>query len=143
MNVFSRRSTPEARRCGARRCWGWAFLAMLLLFGWVANTAAAPATLAPAVEFERRVRPMLEQYCFGCHSTEKHKGDLDLEQYHSLQQLLEHPKPWQTVVEQLALGEMPPKEKPQPTAAERQALLDAVNRLLDIAAEARAEIGRA
>ena len=91
-----------------------------------------------AADFERSIRPMLKQYCLGCHSTEKHKGDLDLERFATLDEVLKHPKAWQGVIEQVALGEMPPKEKPQPTAAERERLLDWVNRALDQAAQARA-----
>jgi len=63
---------------------------------------------------------MLMEYCLKCHSTEKHKGDLDLERLISLGEVLKHPKVWERVVKQLKLGEMPPKEKPQPTATERE-----------------------
>src|SRR4029453_10664935 len=81
---------------------------------------------------------MVERYCLGCHSTEKHRGDLDLERFSSLDEVLKHPKAWQAVGEQLSLKEMPPKEKPQPTAAERERLLAWVNNALDEAAKARA-----
>ena len=73
------------------------------------------------------IQPLVKQYCLGCHSTEKHKGDFDLERFTSADEVLKHPKVWQSVVEQLALGEMPPKEKPQPTPAERERLLAWVN----------------
>src|SRR6185295_15228968 len=88
--------------------------------------------------FERTIRPMVKQYCLGCHSTEKQKGDLDLERFLTLDDVLKHPKAWQGVIEQLSLGEMPPKEKPQPTATERERLIDWVTRALDQAAQARA-----
>ncbi|HEY0551916.1 MAG TPA: c-type cytochrome domain-containing protein, partial [Verrucomicrobiae bacterium] len=67
-----------------------------------------------AANFEREIRPLLKEYCLGCHSTEKHTGDLDLERFTSLSEVMKHPKAWQGVVEQMGLGEMPPKEKPQP-----------------------------
>ena len=70
---------------------------------------------AGMADYRRQIQPTLKQYCLGCHSTEKHKGDLDLERFTSLDEVLKHPKVWQGVVEQLSLGEMPPKEKPQPT----------------------------
>ncbi len=88
--------------------------------------------------FEREVRPTLKQYCLDCHSTAKHKGDLDLEQFKSLREILKQPKVWQNVVEKISLGEMPPKSKPQPTQAERERLVAWVNAALDEAAKANA-----
>src|SRR3989442_571608 len=70
--------------------------------------------------FEKNIRPLLNEYCLKCHSTEKHKGDLDLERFSSLNEVKRHPKVWQRVVEQLADNEMPPKDKPQPTPAEKK-----------------------
>ena len=57
-----------------------------------------------------------KEFCLGCHSAEKHKGDLDLEQFRTLEDIRKQPKVWQAVVEQMELGEMPPKDKPQPSA---------------------------
>src|SRR6266436_1134489 len=84
-----------------------------------------------AAEYEREIRPLLKEYCLGCHSTEKHKGDLDLERFTSFNEVLKHPKVWERVVEQISLGEMPPKEKPQPASAERERLLAWVDTALD------------
>src|SRR6059036_2164236 len=63
-----------------------------------------------AAEYEKEIRPLLKEFCLGCHSTEKHKGDIDLERFTSLSDVMKHPKVWQGVVEQISLGEMPPKE---------------------------------
>src|SRR5580765_3381974 len=111
---------------------GWLRQALALIAGLILSCTTG------AADYGREIRPLVKQYCLGCHSTEKHKGDLDLERFTSLAEVLKHPKPWQAVVEQLALGEMPPKEKPQPTAAERARLLDWANSALDTAARARA-----
>jgi hypothetical protein len=67
----------------------------------------------------------------GCHSTEKHKGDIDLEQFTSLAEAKKHPRILQAVVEQLSLGEMPPKQKPQLTASQREQLLSWANSMLE------------
>src|SRR5438132_4015419 len=98
----------------------------------------ASALPSVAADFEREIRPLLKQYCLGCHSTEKHKGDLDLERFTSLSEVMKHPKVWQGVVEQISLAEMPPKEKPQPAAAERDRLLGWANAVLGDIALARA-----
>src|SRR5258705_13223999 len=81
--------------------------------------------------FTASIRPLLKEYCLKCHSTEKHKGDLDLERFSSLSEVKKHPKVWQMVVEQLATNEMPPKEKPQPSSAQREQLLAWVNGVLN------------
>ena len=91
-----------------------------------------------AADFEKEIRPLLKEFCLGCHSTEKHKGDLDLERFSSLTEAMKHPEIWQGMVEQISLGEMPPEEKPQPTAAQRDQLLGWANALLDEIALARA-----
>src|SRR4051812_10494840 len=88
-----------------------------------ASADVAPSTAGLDQEFSQHVLPLVKQFCFECHSTEKHKGDIDLEQFSTFDLALRHPKPWQQVVEQLSLGEMPPKQKPQPTAKEREGLL--------------------
>src|SRR5438045_1239176 len=92
--------------------------------------SALPCVAATA-NYEREIRPLLKQYCLGCHSTEKHKGDLDLERFKSQGEILKHSKVWEDVVEKLSLSEMPPKEKPQPTAAERERVISFANTALD------------
>ena len=103
-----------------------------------ASAAYTAEVNTSAVFFEKTIRPAVKEFCLGCHSTEKHKGDLDLERFSSLAEVKKHPKVWQQVIEQLSLGEMPPKEKPQPTAAQREQLVAWVNAVLDEVALARA-----
>ena len=98
----------------------------------------ASALPCAAADFEKEIRPLLKEFCLGCHSTEKHKGDLDLEHFTSLNEVMKHPKVWQGVVEQISLDEMPPKEKPQPTAAQRDRVLGWANAVLDDIALSRA-----
>jgi hypothetical protein len=104
----------------------------------VVLAASLLSCAAGTADYRREIRPLLKQYCLGCHSTEKHKGDLDLERFTSLGEILKHPRVWQDVVEKLSLGEMPPKEKPQPTLAERERLVTWVDNALDKVAKAHA-----
>src|SRR5213593_3594299 len=106
---------------------------------WPGLLLIAASTLpCTAAEYEKEIRPLLKEFSLGCHSTEKHKGDIDLERFTSLSEVMKQPKVWQGVVEQLSLGEMPPKEKPQPAEAQRVRLLDWANGVLDEIALARA-----
>jgi len=115
------------------------FVAGVLVLAAFRLPAAEEATLRTiSRDYSAQIQPILKQYCLGCHSTEKHKGDLDLERFSSFNEVLKSPKVWERVIEQISLGEMPPKEKPQPAPAERERLLGWVNTALDEAAKARA-----
>jgi Protein of unknown function (DUF1592)/Protein of unknown function (DUF1588)/Protein of unknown function (DUF1587)/Protein of unknown function (DUF1585)/Protein of unknown function (DUF1595)/Planctomycete cytochrome C len=92
-----------------------------------------------SAEYAGSVRPLLVKYCLGCHSTKAKKGELDLQRFTSLAAARKDVKPWKLLIEQLEAGEMPPKGKPQPTAAERKRLISWAKRFL--AAEARARAG--
>src|ERR1043165_3114663 len=94
------------------------------------------------------IKPIVDEFCLGCHSTKKQKGDFDLEIHASYEGLRRHPAVWQHVVGQMHDGEMPPKDKPQPTPEQRDRLLAWIRTSLDQVARERAgdpgpEIGRA
>ena len=60
----------------------------------------------------------------GCHGQEKAEAKLDLAAFSSLGEVAAGHQTWQTVLERLEAGEMPPEEaKKQPTADERQAVV--------------------
>ena len=65
------------------------------------------------VVFEKTVRPVLRDYCVTCHSTEKQKGELDLERFTTVASIKNKTEVWEHVLEQLANGEMPPKSAKQ------------------------------
>jgi hypothetical protein len=100
------------------------------------RSQAPPA--APKADFVDAVRPLLAKYCLGCHSAEVKKGSLDLEQFVTVADVRARLKVWEGVIEQLEAGEMPPKEKPQPSAAERKQIVAWARGFLDTEAKARA-----
>lgn len=87
--------------------------------------------------FRSSIQPLLKEYCLTCHSTEKLKGDLDLELFSTLDAVKRHPKIWQNVVEQLATDEMPPKKEVQPSPEEKERLSRWVVAMLNDLALAR------
>lgn len=111
--------------------------ALLALFTFSSSGVRA-ASAALERDFKSAIQPMMKEFCLGCHSTEKHKGDLDLERFTSLTEIVKQPKIWQGVLDQVSLGEMPPAEKPQLSAAQKQQLQRWVTSALDAAAQARA-----
>ncbi len=80
---------------------------------------------AQAADFGREMVPLLDKYCGSCHGGDQKKGDLSFEAFRGADEtaLLKNIHVWQTVAERLEAREMPPEEKPQPTAAEVQSLM--------------------
>ncbi|MCC7374494.1 MAG: DUF1587 domain-containing protein, partial [Verrucomicrobiales bacterium] len=93
---------------------------------------------APAEDYPRDIRPILQHHCLDCHSAEKHKGDLNLERFRTLDEVRRDPEVWQSVADQLTQGAMPPPEHRQPTADERDRLAQWVAQLLADLAKDRA-----
>jgi Protein of unknown function (DUF1592)/Protein of unknown function (DUF1588)/Protein of unknown function (DUF1587)/Protein of unknown function (DUF1585)/Protein of unknown function (DUF1595)/Planctomycete cytochrome C len=123
------------------------FLPRLLSLIFVAAVVARSATPAGVEDgvtktsselFETQVRPLLKEYCLTCHSTEKQKGELDLEQFVSLADVKRHPLVWKKVAEQLANEEMPPADKPQPKEPELARLTGWIDQTLTTLARERA-----
>ena len=83
------------------------------------TSAAAPKTSKPEkLGFEHDVQPLLSRYCYGCHG-EKKKADLDLRVYTDEKSVAGQREVFEKVLKNLQAHEMPPENKPQPTAAER------------------------
>jgi hypothetical protein len=91
-----------------------------------------------AEEYAPAIQPLVKKYCLGCHSTKLKRGSLDLERFAAPDDVRKDLKVWQGVIEQLEAGEMPPKEKPQPSADEKKQLLAWARGFLDAEAKARA-----
>ncbi|GEP45102.1 hypothetical protein BGE01nite_43930 [Brevifollis gellanilyticus] len=89
------------------------------------------AISAWADEFQQSVQPLLKEYCNTCHSTQKQKGDLDLERFTSMKQVKADPAVWEHTLEQLANNEMPPKGKPQLSPEQKKLLTQWARGTLD------------
>src|SRR5688572_23874457 len=96
----------------------------------IAVTLMAPGARGADADFGRDVRPVLQQYCFGCHGPETHKGDVNLSVYADAAAVQKDGKTWGTVLRQLNERAMPPANKPQPTEQQRQMLAEWVDRTL-------------
>ncbi|MEQ1859240.1 MAG: DUF1592 domain-containing protein [Chthoniobacteraceae bacterium] len=83
---------------------------------------AALPIVASAVE----PHAFLETYCNECHGAKKQKGDRRFDQLSIPASKMEDVIDLQDIVDQLNLGEMPPKKSKQPTVAERSAIVSAL-----------------
>ncbi len=98
---------------------------------WSAQAAdATPVTLGSS--FEQQVKPFLKQNCVRCHNTDTAMSGVRVDQ---LDGALEdrHLKLWEAIRKRVGEESMPPKGQPQPTAAERQQMVEWITRALEVA----------
>ncbi|MBX7206781.1 MAG: DUF1592 domain-containing protein [Verrucomicrobiaceae bacterium] len=74
-------------------------------------------------EFKNKVEPLLEKYCFDCHSDGVEKGDFAFDEHKTFADLRADMVLWDHARHMLATHVMPPEKKPRPTLAERDAIL--------------------
>ena len=102
----------------------------------VALLLASAASAAPAGD--QAVRPFLETYCVSCHGAKTQMADRRFDTLGpelSSEGAREH---WREIVGRLNLGAMPPKGAPQPSAEERQAIIELMTaRLAAVQAETK------
>lgn len=107
----------------------WSILGMgLLLTG---SLRAEPQSRSTPVSFEKEVRPFLAKYCLSCHASKgKPKGGIDLEVFADEKSAFKSRKVWKKAWEMMHTREMPPLDKLQPSAAERERVTDWIDGLL-------------
>jgi hypothetical protein len=89
--------------------------------------------------FEDQVVPFTKKYCQACHEPRKAKGGLDLTRYLSERDVTDDFRRWNSIVDFIRRGEMPPEEERQPSIQERNAVIASVENML--AAEANKHAG--
>ena len=159
VTICCRRFCRLARSACRSVCIGWLIALAMGIFGMAAQANDGPsipfdgharranehsagahrAFDAIGSEYAREIRPLMSQFCLNCHSTAKHKGDLDLERFSKLDDVRRGTKVWLKVAEMLDNGEMPPEKSRRPSAEQRKRLRGWVERYLH--AEALANAG--
>lgn len=110
----------------------------LLVFASSPLLAAEPEADALAARYEPEIRPLALKYCQDCHGPELMEAELDLSSFATWSDVRKDPQVWQRVGEMLDSGQMPPKDAPQPSDAERKQLQGWVRSFLTLEAKARA-----
>jgi hypothetical protein len=125
-------------------------VAYLLIAGWVAillvvggtrlNESRRVADLRQPVvhqppnaedEYQRVIRPILQEYCWTCHSTDSLEGELDLERFIDIGSLKQETDVWEMVLEQLSTDQMPPQDAAQLSAEHKAKLVGWIREMLD------------
>ncbi|MCH2205502.1 MAG: hypothetical protein MK132_06500 [Lentisphaerales bacterium] len=79
------------------------------------------------------VKKFLVQHCYDCHDTDIQKGELDLESMNFDMSSRDMLYKWSRVHEMIEHGDMPPKKKNRPAAQEKENVLKALARTLQVA----------
>ena len=91
-----------------------------------------------AKTYATQIQPLLVRSCGKCHGKMPKDNDLDLTSFGSAKAILANPRMLSNVAERVRGGDMPPKEAPQPSQAEKEQLLGWITAALDAEAAARA-----
>ena len=95
----------------------------------VITQAAAPAKSVD--DFNRRIQPLLETYCYDCHGRKETQGKVKLTELLSWKDLEKSPQLIEKMIEALDKNEMPPEDEKQPSETQRQSLLIHLNKSLN------------
>ena len=108
----------------------------------VARDAAAAPAATPGLDlarsFTNEIHPLLVAQCGQCHGAKPKDNELNLAGFTTSEAFLARPAVIEHVVERLQMGDMPPREAPQPSEAEREQMLGWLKAALDAEAAARA-----
>ena len=92
--------------------------------------AAALSAGARGDEFSEKAKPLLAKYCMGCHGAKKQSGDVAFDKFTDAKSAAKTPDVWERALDNLRGGVMPPKGKPQPSAAEAETLAREFERII-------------
>ena len=98
--------------------------------------ASATAPAAPP-RFSDQVQPILTEFCVGCHGPQKQEGDVRLDQLDPDMVAGNDAERWHQALNLINRGDMPPADAPQPDAATLDVLVNAIQRELNRAIQAR------
>jgi mono/diheme cytochrome c family protein len=118
---------PEAMPITANRRFPSA--AAIALLGILACVQSASA--GEPDPFAREARPLLENYCYGCHGSDASEAELDLSAFPDEASLASQQEAWLAVVEKLRGRVMPPEHEPQPDEADRAKLVEIISAAMD------------
>jgi hypothetical protein len=96
----------------------------------IAFLLSARTQSAAADAFKDQVVPFTKKYCQSCHEPNKAKGGLDLTRYSNERDVTSDFRRWNSIVDFIRRGEMPPEDEKQPSLQERNAVIAAVETML-------------
>jgi hypothetical protein len=103
--------SPTALRLG---------FALVVFVTGAAAPAAPPAKVTP--DYKKDVTPLVTRYCVQCHSGRRARGGVVLDKFPDEAAVRKGRLTWEKVADALRAGDMPPPNRPRPSAAELDTL---------------------
>jgi mono/diheme cytochrome c family protein len=94
-------------------------------------TSAEENPAALGARFGETAIPFLQKHCLACHGEKEPKADLSLVADRDAATVVKRRAVWESVVEMVESGQMPPNEKPKPEAAEVESFVTLVRAVFD------------
>lgn len=111
-----------------RRC-AWMAAFFVLIVG-------LPAATAQPAAFETTAKPLVQKYCYSCHSTQtKPAGNVRLHVFRDDASMRGDLRLWSKVLDLVRAEQMPPAAAPQPTPADRERLVAFIEHVLETSGE--------
>src|SRR5205823_2659986 len=107
------------------------FVLVAVLFSLLHSADAAPKEASSS--FSKDGVGFLAKHCLQCHGEKVKRADLTLHTFRDDTAILKNRKTFQTVLQMLTSGEMPPKKNPRPTPAEIETFVKSVNGVFETA----------
>jgi cytochrome c551/c552 len=89
------------------------------------TAVASQAMAADSTAADSTVADFLRQHCVRCHGPDAQEGQVRVD--HLLQKNAEDDKLWARIAQQIRAGAMPPEDEEQPSATEKEGLLQSLN----------------
>lgn len=86
--------------------------------------AISPKNTAVPDQFQKKIKPFFKAYCIKCHNSKRSRGNLNLLTLNENLSKGQDLKRWESVLNKLKSGEMPPKSSLQPSKTERMAIVE-------------------
>ena len=101
-------------------------VAILMSIGFCEQSVEADSTV-----FQQDITPFLKQYCYHCHGVEKQKADVNFQTLPPNTEIYKNRDLWELVRDLLLEDEMPPSKSDQPSAEDRQRIIELIGQELD------------
>ena len=93
--------------------------------------AASSATVEAQGTIENTVQPFLKANCVQCHNAQRATSGLNLDEPATAALVAQNRERWETILQKISSGEMPPKGAPRPSDADRAAVTGSIEAEFD------------
>jgi hypothetical protein len=73
-------------------------------------------------EYEKKIQPLIEKYCSGCHTGADAESGLAFNNFADAKSVFRQRRIWEKVAVRIDIGDMPPADSPQPSPEDRKTL---------------------